>query len=371
VRRELEQLEIPGEHEARERTWAVVAAAHAAREPSRGRRRPWVAAVALALAGAVVTAAVSSPGRALLRSLREQVGVERAAPALFRLPAGGRLLVSSDGGVWVVGRDGGRRRLGAYLSASWSPHGRYVVATRRNSLYALTPAGEERWSLARPGVRFPRWAGSDVDTRIAYLTGSRLHVVAGDGRGDVDAGGLPAAARVPPAWRQSRRFWVAYADTRGRVTVYGPQAGAVLFRTAPLDHPRVLEWSRGDRLLVVTRTALELYGAQGQRVRRIPLRGVTAAAFAPDGRSIAIARGSELLLADVARRRVRRLFAGGSALAGVAWSPDGRWLLTALPAADQWVFVRASGGRIEAVSNVSAQFRSQRFPRVEGWCCAG
>ncbi len=370
MRRELERVEIPGEHEARERTWAVVAAAHASREPARRGRHIVPAVVALALAGAVVAAALSSPGRALLRSLRERVGVERAAPALFRLPAGGQLLVRSDGGVWVVARDGARRRLGAYLSASWSPHGRYVVAARRDALYALTPSGAERWSLARPRVRFPRWAGSDVDTRIAYLTGGRLHVVAGDGRGDVDAGGLPAAAAVAPAWRR-RGFWVAYADTRGRVTVYGPQSGAVLFRTAPLERPRLLDWSTRDRLLVVTARGVELYGAQGQRVRRIPLRGVSGAAFAPDGRSIAIVRGSELLLADVARGRLRRLFAGAGALAGVAWSPDGRWLLTALPVADQWVFVRSGGGRIEAVSNVSAQFRSERFPRVEGWCCTG
>jgi hypothetical protein len=35
------------------------------------------------------------------------------------------------------------------------------------------------------------------------------------------------------------------------------------------------------------------------------------------------------------------------------------------------VFVRADGGtrHIRAVANVSEQFRSRAFPRVEGWCC--
>ena len=33
MRRELERIEIPGEHDARERTWAVLRAAHADREP--------------------------------------------------------------------------------------------------------------------------------------------------------------------------------------------------------------------------------------------------------------------------------------------------------------------------------------------------
>jgi hypothetical protein len=67
----------------------------------------------------------------------------------------------------------------------------------------------------------------------------------------------------------------------------------------------------------------------------------------------------------------RRVFAGAGVLSGVTWSPDGRWLLIGWETADQWVFVRVTGARrIAAVSNVSAQFRSTRFPTVEGWCCA-
>ena len=46
MRKELEQIEIPAEHEARERSWAVVRAAFAEREPQAARRsgslsRPW------------------------------------------------------------------------------------------------------------------------------------------------------------------------------------------------------------------------------------------------------------------------------------------------------------------------------------------
>jgi hypothetical protein len=37
--------------------------------------------------------------------------------------------------------------------------------------------------------------------------------------------------------------------------------------------------------------------------------------------------------------------------------------------ADQWVFVRADGGGIRAVSNISSQFGSGAFPHVGGWCC--
>lgn len=375
MRRKLERVEIPGEHEARERAWRVVSTAFAEREPLPApARRRLVPALALVAVAAVAAATVTSPGRALLHGIRKTVGVEKAQPALFSLPTPGRLLVSADRGIWVVQADGSKRRLGAYENASWSPNGLYVVAARRNALYALTPKGDERWSLARPDVFAPRWGGSLTDTRIAYLSGSRLHVVAGDGTRDVDAGGMAAAARVAPAWRPGTRHVLAYADTRGRVTVYDADAGSVLFRTGRLPGPRALEWSRGGRLLVVTRDGLVLFGPEGQRLASRRLAGVVGAALAPDGRSVAVLRPAEVILLDVRRPAAapRRVFAGTGTLAGLAWSPDGRWLLIGWAGADQWVFVRTTGAqRVRAVANVSAQFRSQAFPRVEGWCCAG
>src|SRR5262249_52310514 len=115
VKRDLEHVEIVGEHEARERTWAVVSAALPERPPAApSPRRRLVPVVALAAVAAVVAAALSSPGRALFHAIRTTVGVQKAQPALFSLPADGRLLIASDGGVWVVQRDGSKRRLGAY-----------------------------------------------------------------------------------------------------------------------------------------------------------------------------------------------------------------------------------------------------------------
>ena len=70
--------------------------------------------------------------------MREAVGIEHAEPALFSLPAPGRLLVVSadDGGVWLVKSNGFMRKLGPYSDAEWSPHGLYVIATERNELVA-------------------------------------------------------------------------------------------------------------------------------------------------------------------------------------------------------------------------------------------
>ena len=125
------------------------------RAAARGSRSP-----AVALAVVVVAGLLSPPGRAVLDEIREVVGVEEAQPALFSLPAPGRLLVTADSGAWVVDEDGSKRLLGDYREASWSPFGRFVVATRANELVALEPDGTVRWSLARPDVRLPRWGGT-------------------------------------------------------------------------------------------------------------------------------------------------------------------------------------------------------------------
>ena len=79
----------------RERSWAVVSAAFAERE-TQPRSRSWKPVAVVALAVVVVAGLLSPPGRAVLDEIREVVGVEGSAPALFALPAPGRLLVAAD-----------------------------------------------------------------------------------------------------------------------------------------------------------------------------------------------------------------------------------------------------------------------------------
>jgi hypothetical protein len=321
VKAELERIAIPGEHEARERTWAVVAAAFAERAPVERRRTTWRPVVAVAVVVAIAAAVLSPPGRAVLDNIREVVGVERAQPALFSLPSDGRLLVASDAGVWVVQRDGSKRLLGPYREASWSPFGRYVVATRENELAALEPDGDVRWTLARRDVHSPRWAGTETDTRIAYVDTTGLRVVAGDGSRDRL---LVPGYRGPFAWRPGSGFVLAYADRPGRVTLYDVAAGRVLVRSAP---------GRADA---------------GRRLGALRRRGAA----------------SELVSGG------KVVFRTPGRLDRVTSSPDGRWLLAGWPDADQWVFVKSGGSGLRAVAHVSEQFRSRSFPRVEGWCCA-
>jgi WD40 repeat protein len=367
VRRALERIEIPGEHEARVRTWEIVQAAYAEREPSTRRRLSARPLVAVAMAAAVVAAVLSPPGRALIDSVREAIGVEDAEEALFSLPTGGRLLVDSREGPWVVQADGSKRLLGDYREASWSPTGRFVVAARENELFALEPDGEVKWTLARPKVRFPRWWGTRIDTRIAYLSGRSLRVVAGDGRPDrvVD----PDVAPVAPAWRPGFSFMIAYVDADGTLRLLDLPTGArATLRQA--RRPEEILWSPDGHLLAVRAGArVRLFRPDGRRLEQVS-RPRSANSVTFDRRETLTVAAYDRAL-DRSRVAVggRTVFTGAGRVAELAWSPDGRWLLVAWPEADQWIFVRASGRKIEAVSNIARQFGGA-FPEVEGWCCA-
>ena len=224
MKQELERIEIPDEHDARERSWAVVSAAFAEREPQ-PRRRSWKPVAVVALAVVVVAGLLSPPGRAVLDEIREVVGVEGSAPALFSLPARGGCSsppTRACGSSTRTARSGcsatTARRRGRRSAA-------IVVAARANELVALTPGGTVRWSLARPDVRLPRWGGSRTDTRIAYFSRGQLRVVGGDGKGDrlLDAD----AAERAPVWLPGGGHRLAYATRDGSVRVVDVDTGAV------------------------------------------------------------------------------------------------------------------------------------------------
>lgn len=373
MRRDLESIEIPDESDARARAWNVVSAAFADRQPVERPSRRLRLALAVAVVVAGLTAVLSSPGRAVLDEVREVVGVERAQPALFSLPAPGRLLVASDAGVWVVQEDGSKRLLGPYREASWSPFGRFVIAARENELTALEPTGGVRWTLSRRGARSPRWTGSETDTRVAYVDRTGIRVVGGDGLGDRL---LVVGGRGPLAWRPGKEFVLAYADRRGRVVVIDAETRKVRWRSRTDGRVVDLEWSwNGSRLVALragARDDVAVYTRRGALFTgfRTPRGSLTAVATRPGSNARAVAireRGqARLLMPNV----LRAALSGPGVLADLTWSPDGRWLVVGWPSADQWVFVRADGQRIRAVSNLAEQFRSGSFPRIEGWCCS-
>jgi hypothetical protein len=385
VRRELERIEIPDEHDARLRTWEILRAAYAEQElPSRRLPfvRPLLVSVALA---AVVAAALTAPGRAVLTEVREAIGVERSEPALVSLPAPGRLLVVAEGGVWIVNRDGAKRRLGAYPYATWSPRGLYVAAVRGQELFALDPKGEVRWSLARRRpLAWPSWAPTGY--RIAYKAGSTLRVVAGDGTGDrlLRAAGVVPAELPALAWAPSAtRHLLAYADTDGAVVFADVDTGRRLWRSAPGALPQQLSWSPdGRRLLALSHSQgdLRIFDRLGRLLVRLRFRpGPASVAFSSRRDHLfafarrAQGRSSEVVLLRAERvpGTPRRLFSGTGIFTELAWAPNGNWILLTWPSADQWLFVRPSDRRLTAVSGISRQFGDGRgpFPTLAGWCC--
>jgi hypothetical protein len=382
LRRRLAHDPIPGEAEAGRRAWEVVRAAFVEREQVPRIERRFRPLIAVAIAAAVAVAAITPPGRAFVERLREVVGRSPSEPALVRLPAPGRLLVDSAKGPWVVQRDGSKRLLGFYDAASWSPQGKFVVATRGHSVIALEPGGDVHWTVTRPQpVAQARWARSGF--RIAYREGPTLRVVVGDGTADRLL--ARSVAAVAPAWRPGAVNVLAYVDTDGRVHLVDVDARRELWATVPGPPLSGLAWSAdGDRLLALSHGRRQrFYDGGGSPVSTIELAAghvAARAAFAPAGRTVALTdfdptkNRSAIVVVDKATERT--LFKAAGRLEDVAWSPNGRWLLVTWPSAGQWLFLRTPGvGRIITISNVVGEFDpgetgSRSFPRLAGWCCS-
>jgi hypothetical protein len=379
VRSALLAAPVPDELEAQRRTWGVVKAAYAEREPVRRPRRLRLL-VALAVLAALVAAALSPPGRAVGDWIRDRVaGEEETEPALVRLPSAGQLLIVSADGPWIVRPDGSKRLLGAYDDASFSPSGRFVVTTRGRRVVALEPDGDPRWSVTRPQpVADARWAPSP-GFRVAYRAGETLRVVGGDGTGDRLL--AKNVAEVAPAWQPLEgRTVLAYAGTRGRVHVVDAE-GEERWSADPGAPPAKLVWSSDGRFLLVVTSGLRhrFYGQRGRPagVLRTPAahtvldaefepgtRRVSYSAFDPEsGRGIVV----------LGEERLQRV---EGRISDLAFSPDGRWLLAGWPEADQFLFLRLPGvGRIVAVDDIRREFDPGsagigEFPHISGWCCA-
>jgi hypothetical protein len=151
-------------------------------------------------------------------------------------------------------------------------------------------------------------------------------------------------------------------------TLITAKGGSLWSATTPGPQQTLERSSDGRQLLVLSPGRISILdGGSGHLLGGEAAPDVVAVAYRPGSSSYAelhgSAAGSRITLGE------RTLFSFGGVLRGLTWSPDGRWLLVGSPASDQWVFIRADGRKIVAVSNISAQFHSAAFPEVEGWCC--
>jgi len=399
LRELLGAVEVPDAAAAERRGRAVVEAAFAERLASGAPRRSGPArlprlAVAVALA-TLVAALLLSPAGAAVRDWVGEVFDGGGETGLREIPGGGRLLVQSEGGPWVVGPDGSRRLLGGYEETTWSPHGLFLAVVSGRTLTAVEPNGTPRWSLSAPGRVFgPRWSPSGLE--IAYRSGSSLRVTGADARGDHRIASRVAA--VSPAWSPLSAPQLAYLGADGRLRIAASASGEVLAAAPALPALESIEWSASAAgyglLLEVGAAALQVRQTvvgklAGTTVlgppRRLDLPGATElrdAALSPDGRTVAALvlvegpRGarSVVRLIDSRDGSFRRLYSlAGDGLTELAWSPDGSRLLVADPRRDQWLFLRRGPYEGRSFDGIAAAFSPGRapagFPTVEGWCC--
>lgn len=405
LERALREAPVPVPAGAEQRGLAVVEAAFAERGANSAvdaRRRPTLPRLALAFALATLLAAILlSPAGAAVRDWVGDVvatSAPRPEPGLSDIPGGGRILVQSALGPWVVHPDGSRRLLGDYDEASWSPRGLFVAAAKGRALSAVEPGGTPHWSLtAAARVADPRWSPSGY--RIAYRSGQALRIVAGDGSGDhlVD----PATAPVAPAWSPFGTPELAYVNAAGQLRIASSEKSASRTGAPPdtagaVAGPKVrqIEWGAdGQLILEVSPGGLHLQRMQLNKLEGRSALGRRSALALPAGATVvdaALAPRRPLVAAVLTHWRSagtrssvviygperdgpRRLLSVPGSLGEVVWSPDGRRLLVAWPGANQWLFLPVGRGEGRAVAGVSRAFspggRKASFPRVEGWCC--
>jgi PQQ-like domain len=389
LRRELQRIQAPDELDAQRRAWSLARAAFETREPQSWERRHRGALLLAAAAVVVVAAVISPPGRALVGSVHDAVTDESPPPkpALTSLPAPGPLLVNSKNGPWIVQLDGSKRRLAGWWQGAWSPNAEFAVVTRQRELAAVDPDGGVRWSIARTGsVRGARWS-SEVnprDTRIAYLNRRTLRLVGGNGKGDREL--RKAVGATAPAWRPDA-FELAFSTVDGRIELVDAETGKTVWRTVPGEVPTQLAWSEdGQRLLALGERSLRVLDATGKKLWSIGLPvGPSGVVFVRDSHRFVMVRYSPatgrsdlvLLQAESDPGEARFLYSAPGDFGSLAMSPNGNWLLVGWVNADQWLFLRLTAARVQAVSNISQQFGvstagkpiAKAFPTSVSWCC--
>ena len=371
-RARLQGFEAPGEIEAGERGRRLVLAAFAERTPVRRRRARlprivWPVLAALLAAGAVAVAGYLHTGSSP-RQEHAPFGVQVQDGVVLSLGRGVASTVNARGRV---------RALGPASDGDLSPHARNAVLASGSALVAVSVAdGQVRWRVPASGpVSLPRWSLERTVPpccRVAYLAGGALYAVGGDGRGAHVV--AARALAVAPAWRPLGDGHELAFAAPGGIRVVAADSRRPIWGVRGPALPLALSWrADGGALAVLDASGATLYSATGKRLQRLGAHGtVLAGGFTPAGNRLVVLRrdttGRISLLVRGASgplRAVRHLTV--TAAGDLRLSPDGRRALIASREGDEWLEIRLSDGRLRSLQDVGQRLRAGFAPRLRAW----
>lgn len=325
------------------------------------------AALLLLVLGAAALAAIGTI-EVTLAPKRERAGTAERVLA----PPGAHGIALLVGGKLWLAAGGARIEALPADAVDLSPRALYAAVGIGRSLVVTAPNGRRAWTLRTPGeVKAVAWSPDAL--KIAYVAGSQLRIVEGDGDHDRLVERLVRAVR--PSWRADS-LAVAYVGAGGRAVVYDlgrlsrrvvrptvPQFSVATFDCAGIGPLRAIAFAPSGRLLAAA-SADGVVIAGARRVFCSPYE----AKVHPT--SLAWLRRDEVAVGEVTDgssgvSRIWRVRVGATRLyqPGIVTSPSG--VVGLAPTRDGLLVARRSGGAV-VLQLLGAEPLAKSVARLEG-----
>jgi Tol biopolymer transport system component len=236
---------------------------------------------------------------------------------------------SGVAGIYVIKPDGTGEKLiystrfdDASLVSAWSPNGARIAYVAPGGLWKMSATGKQRKRLTRGkgDTLAPTWAPDG--TRIAFVdlaarrgTNYAIYVIGSDGH--------------------DRKRIVRGAPYQNNPT-WSPSGKLIMFE-------------RGGYLWTVK--------PNGTGQKRIAAG--TSPSWSPDGRSVAFDRNGDLWTMKANGSGAELVAEVPSSTAGIAWSPDGRWIAYAIADRGDIMLVHPDGSGSKPLTHEEDVFHSQ------------
>ena len=232
-------------------------------------------------------------------------------------------------GIYTISSDGtAQRRIyvprfdDSSLVSAWSPQGTRIAYVAPGGLWTMSPSGTQRKRVTRGkgDTLAPSWSPDGkqlvfVDLAAKHGTNYALYVIGSDGRGlkRIVRG---AKYQNNPAWSPS-----------GKVIIF-ERSGAL--------------WS---------------VKPNGRAQKRVAVG--TSPSWSPDGKSVAFDRNGDLWTMKANGTGAQLVTEVPSSAAGIAWSPDGRWIAYAIADRGDVMLVHPDGTGQKELTDEPDLFHSQ------------